>query len=238
MAFAAEGAHVALCARNSSKLDGLASEIRQRFGVRVHTGAFGVQEAERLREFAGSTATELGRLDICVSNAGGPPARQFFDTSEADWQDAFAINLQAAVNLARFAIPFMQRQRWGRFVAVSSLSVRQPQPMLVLSNTVRAGILGLIRSLSNEFARDGITFNNVGPGYTATNRLLDLVAAKAKSESRTAAEIEADWIDDIPVGRLGKPEEIADAVVWLASERAAFITGQTVLVDGGMYKGL
>jgi 3-oxoacyl-[acyl-carrier protein] reductase len=132
----------------------------------------------------------------------------------------------------------MQRERWGRIITISSVTVRQPLPQLVLSNTIRTGVLGLIRSLSNEFAKDGITVNNVGPGYTATDRLKDLSSRVASSTGRTEAEVEQAWIDQIPVGRLGKPEDIADAVVWLASERASFITGQTLLVDGGMYKGI
>ncbi len=238
LAFAAEGTHLALCARNVGKLEQLADEIRTRFTVKVHTAAFNVQQSDQLLSFVESTAQLFGRLDICVANAGGPPARGFLETTDKEWEAAFAQNLQSAVNVARFAIPHMQRRRWGRIVVISSITVRQPQPQLVLSNTIRAGVLGLIRSLSNEFAKDGITANNVGPGYTATNRLLELKAHAAEASGRTGEQIEEDWIRDIPVGRLAKPEEVADAVVWFASERAAFITGQTLLVDGGMYKGL
>ncbi len=229
---------MALCARGAEKLEQLAAEIRTRFAVQVQTAALDVQQSDRLQSFIESTVQTFDRLDICVANAGGPPPRPFLETTDQDWDSAFALNLQSAVNLARYAIPHMQRRRWGRIVTISSITVRQPQPQLVLSNTVRAGVLGLIRSLSNEFGKDGITANNVGPGYTATSRLLELKAHGAKSSGRRAEQIEEEWIRDIPVGRLGKPEEVADAVVWLASERAAFITGQTVLVDGGMYKGL
>jgi 3-oxoacyl-[acyl-carrier protein] reductase len=132
----------------------------------------------------------------------------------------------------------MQRQRWGRIVTISSITVRQPQPQLVLSNAVRAGILGLVRSLANEFGPDGVTVNNVGPGYTATDRLKELTAHRSAVTGKTEADIEKVWVEQIPLGRLGKPEELADAIVWLASERASYITGQTILVDGGMYKGL
>ena len=229
---------MALCARNAERLEHLGEEIRIRFGVKVRTSAFPVQQVDQLQAFVQSTAEAFERLDICVANAGGPPARDFLQTTDAEWSTAFEQNLQSAVNLARFAVPHMQRRGWGRFVAITSISVRQPQPQLVLSNTVRAGVLGLIRSLSNEFAKDGITANNVGPGYTATNRLLELKAHQAKVSGRTGEQIEEEWIRDIPVGRLAEPGEIADAVVWLASERAAYITGQTLLVDGGMYKGL
>ncbi|MBV9224183.1 MAG: SDR family oxidoreductase [Acidobacteriaceae bacterium] len=238
LAFAAEGAHLALCARNGQSLDALASEIRRQHKVQVHTGAFDVRDAGAVEAFVGNVHNVLGSVDICVTNAGGPPAKDFLQTTDADWDDAFALNLHSAVVFARAVIPFMQRERWGRIVTISSMAVRQPLPQLVLSNTIRTGILGLIRTLSNEFAKDGITVNNVGPGYTATGRLKDLSSRIASSTGRTEVDVEQAWIDQIPVGRLGKPEDIADAVVWLASERASFITGQTLLVDGGMYKGM
>jgi 3-oxoacyl-[acyl-carrier protein] reductase len=175
---------------------------------------------------------------VCVPNAGGPPAREFLETSDRDWDDAFALNFRSAVAFARAVLPHMQRQQWGRIVTISSVTVRQPLPQLVLSNAVRAGILGLIRSLANDFGPYGITVNNVAPGYTATDRLKELAAHRSASTRKTQAEIEKVWVEQIPLGRLGKPEELADAIVWLASERASYITGQTILVDGGLYKGL
>lgn len=238
LAFAAEGAHLALCARDGQSLNTLASELRQQHGVQVHTEAFDVRDTLAIETFVQNVHDALGSVDICVTNAGGPPAKDFLQTTDADWDSAFALNLHSAVVFARAVIPFMQRERWGRIITISSMTVRQPLPQLVLSNTIRTGILGLIRTLSNEFAKDGITVNNVGPGYTATDRLKYLSSRIASSTGRAEADVEQDWIDQIPVGRLGKPEDIADAVVWLASERASFITGQTLLVDGGMYKGL
>jgi 3-oxoacyl-[acyl-carrier protein] reductase len=121
---------------------------------------------------------------------------------------------------------------------ISSITVRQPQPQLVLSNAVRAGVMGLVRSLANEFGKDGVLVNNVAPGYTATERLKELSERRALVSGQTEEEIERTWIEQIPLQRLGRPEELADAIVWLASERASFVTGQTILVDGGMYKGL
>ena len=237
-AFAQEGAHLALCARNKQTLDAFASELRQQYKIQVHTEALDVRDASAVETFIQNARGVLGSVDICVTNAGGPPAKDFLQTTDADWDNAFGLNLRSAVAFARAVIPHMQRERWGRIITISSLAVRQPLPQLVLSNTIRTGILGLIRTLSNEFAKDGITVNNVGPGYTATDRLKELSSRIAASTGRTEAEVEQAWIDQIPVGRLGKPEDIADAVVWLASERASFITGQTLLVDGGMYKGI
>ena len=238
LAFAAEGAHLALCARNEQSLNALASELHRQHKIQVHTEAFDVRDAVAVETFVGNVHNALGSVDICVTNAGGPPAKDFLQTTDADWDNAFALNLRSAVVFARAVIPFMQRERWGRIVTISSITARQPLPQLVLSNTIRTGILGLIRSLSNEFAKDGITVNNVAPGYTATDRLKELSSRIAASTNRTEEEVEQAWIDGIPVGRLGKPEDIADAVVWLSSERASYLTGQTILVDGGMYKGL
>jgi 3-oxoacyl-[acyl-carrier protein] reductase len=238
VAFAQEGAHLALCARNKQSLDNLATELRQQFKIQVHTEALDVRDASVVEAFVQNVYQVLGSVDICVINAGGPPAKDFLQTTDADWDSAFELNLRSAVVFARAVIPHMQRERWGRIVTISSLAVRQPLPQLVLSNTIRTGILGLIRTLSNEFAKDGITVNNVGPGYTATDRLKELSSRIASSTGRTEAEVEQAWIEQIPVGRLGRSEDVADAVVWLASERASFITGQTLLVDGGMYKGI
>jgi 3-oxoacyl-[acyl-carrier protein] reductase len=238
IAFAAEGAHLALCARNTQALEQLAGDLRERFGVQVHVEACDVHSRTAIEEFVRNAHNLFERIDVCVTNAGGPPAKQFLETTQAEWEDAFALNLRSAVDFARAVIPYMQKQRWGRIVTISSITVKQPQPQLVLSNAVRAGIMGLVRSLANEFGKDGITVNNVGPGYTATDRLLELAERRSAATGKSTKEIEQSWVDQIPVGRLGKPEEIAETIVWLASERASFITGQTILVDGGMYQGL
>ena len=237
-ALAAEGAHIALCARNPEALERAAAAIRQRFHVEAHAAPFDVRDSAAVDRFVQNVHGVFGRIDVCVTNAGGPPAKDFLQATDQDWDDAFALNLRSAVAFMRSVVPFMQKARWGRIITISSVTVRQPQPQLVLSNAVRAGVMGLIRSLANEFGKDGITVNNVGPGYTATDRLKELSARRAAASGQSEKQIEQTWIDQIPLGRLGQPEEIADAIVWLASERASFVTGQTILVDGGMYKGL
>jgi 3-oxoacyl-[acyl-carrier protein] reductase len=237
-AFAAEGAHVAICARNRAALEQLAGELRTQFGIRVHSESCDAHDRSATEQFVRNANAFFDRIDVCVTNAGGPPARQFLETTQADWEHTFALNLRSAIDFAQAVIPHMQKQRWGRIITISSITVKQPQPQLVLSNTIRAGIMGLVRTLANEFGKDGITVNNVGPGYTATDRLLELAERRAAATGQTTKEIEQSWIDHIPVGRLGKPEDIADAIVWLASEHAGFVTGQTILVDGGMYQGL
>jgi 3-oxoacyl-[acyl-carrier protein] reductase len=142
------------------------------------------------------------------------------------------------VYFAREVIPHMQRQHWGRFLTITSVTTKQPVADLVLSNAVRAGVVGLVKSLANEFGKDGILVNNVAPGYTATDRLKNLAKARSASQGKTEKEVFEAWAADAPLKRVAEPREIADAIVWLASERASFITGQTILVDGGTYKGM
>ena len=238
LGFAAEGSHLALCARNRDALERLAGEIRRDYKVRTYTEAVDVRDTAALENFVGNTARHFDRVDVCVTNAGGPPARDFLETTDQEWDEAFRLNLRSSAAFARAVLPYMQRHRWGRIIMISSITVRQPQPQLVLSNAIRTGILGLVRSLATEFGKDGITVNNVAPGYIATGRLLELSAGRAAALNKKPQDIESTWVEQIPLARLGKPEEVADAIVWLASERASFVTGQTVLVDGGMYKGL
>lgn len=238
LGFASEGCHLALCSRNIAALNGLAETIRRDYHIQVHTDALDVSDSAAVTRFADETVRMFDRLDVCVANAGGPPAKHLLETNDDDWDSAFQLNLRSAAGLARAVIPHMQRRKWGRFITISSITVREPQPPLILSNAIRTGILGLVRTLATEFGPSGILVNNVAPGYTATDRLNELIAHRATASHETKEQIEKQWVDEIPLGRLGRPEEVADAIVWLASERASFITGQTVLVDGGMYKGL
>ena len=176
--------------------------------------------------------------DICVTNAGGPPAKGFLAASLEDWQKAVDANFLSNVYFAREVIPHMQRKKWGRIITITSITTKQPVTDLVLSNAVRAAVVGLVKSLANEFGKDGILVNNVGPGFTATDRLLELAKARSAATGKPEKDFLDGWAAETPVKRLGEPRELADTIVWLASERASYITGQTVLVDGGMYKGL
>jgi 3-oxoacyl-[acyl-carrier protein] reductase len=238
LAFAAEGANLALCARNAEALNQVAEEARRVYGVEAYTATFDVADDEGVRQFADSVHRHFGRIDICVTNAGGPPAKPFAKTTMAEWDSAYRLNLRSIVSFAHAVLPRMQQQRWGRFITITSIAVKQPILELVLSNAVRTGVLGLVRSLATQYGPDNITVNNVGPGYTATDRVKELAQTNAQATSGTIADYEAQMVKDIPLRRLAKPEEVADAIVWLASERAAYITGQTILVDGGVYRGL
>ena len=144
----------------------------------------------------------------------------------------------STVHLCRSVIPYMQRHRWGRIITITSISVKQPIPDLVLSNSVRAAVVGLVKSLSNEFGKDGILVNNVAPGYTTTERLQELAQVRALAAGTSPQQICDTWAAETPVRRLGHPKEIADVILWLASERASYVTGQTILADGGIYRGL
>jgi 3-oxoacyl-[acyl-carrier protein] reductase len=236
--FAAEGTHLALCARNLEGLEQVAAEARERFGVEVLTAKVDVAEDEAVRQFVRSVEARFGRIDICVTNAGGPPAKLFLDTTMEEWDRAYQLNLRSVVSFAQAVLPFMQGRKWGRLVTITSITVKQPVLNLVLSNAIRTGVVGLVRSLAEQFGGDGITVNNVGPGFTATERMKELAGKQAQGSGRSQEEALQTFVKDVPLGRMAKPEEVADAIVWLASERASYITGQTLLVDGGAYRGL
>ncbi len=237
-AFAAEGCRLGMCARNGPALEKAAQQIRSQYNAEVHCEPLDVTDAAAVHRFVSSVADRFGAVDICVTNAGGPPAKGFLAASIEDWRRAVDSNFLSAVYFAREVIPYMQKKHWGRIITITSITTKQPVADLVLSNSVRTAVVGLVRSLANEFGKDGILVNNVGPGYTATDRLKELAKTRAANSGKSEQEIFAGWAVDSSLGRIGDPRELADTVVWLASERASYITGQTVLVDGGAYKGL
>ncbi|HTV16768.1 MAG TPA: SDR family oxidoreductase [Acidobacteriaceae bacterium] len=238
LGLAAEGAHVALCARRQDAVEAVAAEARTAFGVEAFTQAFDVSDDAAVRAFVAAAHRKFGRIDVCVPNAGGPPAKPFLATTMEEWERAWQLNLRSAISFSHAVLPHMQQQHWGRIVTLTSYTVKQPVPELVLSNTIRAGVMGLVRSLAGQFGRDGITVNNVGPGFTATDRSRSLLETRAKNQGTSVEAVQASLEKEIPVGRMATPEEVAAMFVFLASESAASITGQTFLVDGGSYKGL
>jgi 3-oxoacyl-[acyl-carrier protein] reductase len=237
-AFAAEGCKVAMCARNEATLTRAADAIRARYPTEIFSETCDVTQPKAVHDFVEKVLARFGGVDVCVTNAGGPPAKGFLAASYEEWQRALEFNFLSTVYFANEVIPHMQKKRWGRIVTITSITTKQPIADLVLSNAVRAGVVGLVKSLANEFGKDGILVNNVGPGFTATERLKELAADRSQGSGKTQQEVFEGWAADAPLKRLGEPREIADAIVWLASERASYITGQTILVDGGMYKGL
>lgn len=237
-AFAAEGCRVAMCARNSDRLEAAADKIRRQTGAEVFARPVDVTDPAAVEEYVRGVVEQFGTLDICVTNAGGPPAKGFLACSLDDWRRAVEANFLSTVYFCRQVIPHMQRKRWGRIITLTSITTKQPVRDLVLSNAVRAAVVGLVKSLSNEFGKDGILVNNVGPGYTRTDRLKELARTRSLAQAKSEEEIFAAWAADAALERVADPGEVAATIVWLASERASYITGQTILVDGGAYKGL
>lgn len=175
-------------------------------------------------------AKEFGRLDILFCNAGGPPAAAFKDQPAEAWQRALELNLLSTINLARTAVPIMQKARWGRIICLVSIAAKQPLPGLILSTTARAGVLGFAKALSDEVATDGITVNCINPGFIATERVEELQKAKP--------DMMKQMVTQIPMKRIGTPDELAAAVTFLASERASYITGAVLQVDGGFTRSI
>ncbi len=235
---AAEGCNVALCARTETTLREAAAALRERYKVTVFERAFDVTDVAAVQAFVSAVAEKFGRIDICVTNAGGPPAKNFLSVSMDEWRRAVELNFLSTVAFCQAVIPHMQKRRWGRIVTITSVSVKQPVADLIMSNAVRSAVVGLVKSLSNEFGKDGILVNNVGPGYTATERLKSLAATRALAAGASPDEMMDRFASMTALQRVGEPREFADAVVFLASERASYITGQTLLIDGGAYKGL
>jgi 3-oxoacyl-[acyl-carrier protein] reductase len=219
LGLAAEGAKLAICARGEDQLRRTAAEI----GSDVCAEVVDVTVESQVREFVDVVVRKFGRVDICVTNAGGPPAKRFSETTLEDWRTAVDLNFMSTLYFARAVLPRMQERRWGRLITLTSMAVLQPINGLILSNAARTAVRGLVKSLSNEYAVYNVLVNNVCPGYTATERLKKL-GAHPESE--------------IPLGRIATPEEIASVVVFLASERASYITGVSILVDGGWTKAL
>jgi 3-oxoacyl-[acyl-carrier protein] reductase len=236
-----EGAHVTLCSRDSARLNAAADEVRGAAAdpsVRVLPVAADLARPEQIRALVGQTMAGFGRVDILVTNAGGPPVAAFPDLDDPAWELGIGLTLMSVVRCVREVLPIMQKQRWGRIVNITSISARQPIDDLIVSSTLRPGILGLAKVLANQYSRDGILVNNVTPGYILTDRQKEIGAARAGKRGISYEQYMLDLVRDVPAGRLGTPAELADVVVFLCSERAAYVSGATVSVDGGMAKGL
>jgi 3-oxoacyl-[acyl-carrier protein] reductase len=235
---AAEGARLVICARGREALEAARDEIAARSRADVRAVVADVSTMEGIDRVAREAADHFGQVDILVNNAGGPPSGPFEKHDWGAWETAVHLTLRSAVELTRLVLPGMRDRRWGRVLNVTSIAVKQPVDGLMLSNSVRAAVTGWARSLANEVAREGITVNNVMPGYHATERVAQLNEATAKREGLDLQEIQRRIDSQIPMRRLGDPREFAAMVAFLASERASYITGQSIAVDGGWIRSL
>lgn len=235
---ASEGAHVAMCARGPETLEEAAAAVSAAGPGEVLAIRADLSHADEAARVVVETLERFGHIDVLVNNAGGPPAGSFEDHDREAWQAAIRLNLESALELTRRVLPGMKERGWGRIINITSVSVKEPVDGLILSNSVRAAVTGFAKSLSNEVAASGITVNNALPGYTRTGRLEELAEALSRKQGITPEEVEAGWTSVIPAGRLGEPREFAALVAFLASERASYINGVSVTVDGGRTRAL
>ncbi|MCK5051215.1 MAG: SDR family oxidoreductase [Candidatus Cloacimonetes bacterium] len=235
---ASEGANVIICSRNLESLQKAKSEITKKTNTVVSVIACDVTNEKQVKQMIDSIIDEFGTIDILVTNAGGPPAGGFSDFNVEDYRKAVELNLLSTVSLCQKVVPLMQKQKWGRIVMMTSVSVKQPIANLILSNTARTGVIGFMKSLSNEVAKDGITVNSICPGYTKTQRIENLAEAFTNSRKGTIEDFYKKLEAEIPMKRIGSPEEFAQSVAFLVSEGAGYITGVSLKVDGGFAKGL
>ncbi len=235
---AREGAKVAICALDDPNLPEAAQIIKKETGVDIYTIPADVSREEEARAFVRKSIEHYGTVDILVNNAGGPPSMTFLEIDDSLWYQGFRLNLMSTIVMTREAVPVMKAKRWGRIINMTSIAVKQPIDGLILSNTVRSGVIGFAKSLSNELAPFNITVNSVCPGYTLTDRVRNLSKVVAQKQGTTPEAVIKKWESEIPMARLGTPEEFAALVTFLASEQAGYITGAAIQIDGGWYKGV
>jgi 3-oxoacyl-[acyl-carrier protein] reductase len=235
---AREGAKVVICARDADELAATADEICAETGSHVLWLAVDLTAPAQIRHLAEETLRRFGRIDVLVTNNGGPPTGYFDDFGDETWLAAHQLTLMSVVRLIRSVLPAMRLQEWGRIVNITSISVKQPMDDLLMSNVYRPGVVALAKTLSTQVAADGITINNVAPGYTRTERVAEIFDARAAAQAKSTEQVLSETTAGYPMKRMGEPEELAALVTFLASERASYITGTTIPVDGGYVKGL
>lgn len=237
-ALAQEGCRVVMASRDAGRIEDAAARLREETGASVEVLVADLGRAGEAEALVAAAIQKMGGLDILVHNAGGPPAGDTASITPEQWQQAFEANLMSFVRTARAAVPEMKKGGWGRIVAIASSSIKQPIPNLVLSNALRPGVLGVAKTLSREVAKDGILVNVVAPGRIATERIEQLDRLAAERTGQTPEAVREASLLHIPLGRLGRPEELGRVVAFLCSEAASYVTGAAVQVDGGAMASL
>ncbi len=236
--FAAEGCRVAICSRDKEELLKTSQDIKRKYSFEPVWCVCDLNKPKDIENTVETVSKQFGKIDILINNCGGPEPGYFQELADADWQNAFEQVLLSTVRLCNLVIPDMMLKEWGRIVNITSVAAKQPMDKLMLSNSLRNGVIGFAKTLSNEVAKYNITVNNVAPGYTLTNRIYDLAVNRGKQNNKSHEEVLIEMAREIPINRLASPEEIASVVLFLASNKASYITGNTVQVDGGLTKGI
>ncbi len=238
LALAREGCKVAVCARSEGPLKETAAAIRRETHADVLEVPADVSHADEAVGFVERTRDHFGGIDLLLANAGGPPTGRLETLTDEQWSQAFDLTLMSAVRMIRAAAPSMKPRGGGSIVVITSISVKQPLDNLLLSNALRAAVVGVVKTASREYAPDRIRVNAVVPGYIATGRMTEIIRVRAERDGKSFDEAQKTEIGQIPLGRMGKPEEVADLITFLLSERASYITGAAIQVDGGLYRGV
>ncbi|TFG13931.1 MAG: SDR family oxidoreductase [Promethearchaeota archaeon] len=238
--FYKEGANVVICSRSQENLILAKQYIENKYSSEKTNKIVPIVAdlcfEDQISLLVEKTIQEFGRIDILVHNAGGPPSAPIEKITMKDWDDSINLNLLSFIRTVYKVLPYMKKQKFGRIIAITSVSVKQPLDNLVLSNTTRLGVVGFAKTLANEYAKDNILVNVVCPGPTLTDRMKDLIDLTVQSTSKSEEDVMKNWTEQIPLGRLGKPEELASLIAFLTSQKATYITGTTIQVDGGFVK--
>lgn len=233
LGLAREGAHVAIISRDHARIEAAAQDIRNATGAQVLAITADVTRAVDIQRAVDETVKTFGTIHILITNAGGPPPAAFMALTDEQWQSAVNLTLMSAVRMSHAVVPLMQKQKWGRIIHLSSYSVKHPIENLMLSNSIRSAVVGLGKTQAMELARDGILVNSVLPGWTVTERVEQLLTDRATRNRSNLRDEFAKIEKEIPMGRMGKPEEFANVVVFLASECASYVNGVALPIDGG-----
>jgi len=238
LGLAKEGAKVVIFARHKKDIDETAHEISSSMNSEVLPIVADVTKTEDIQKVVKTTIEKFGNVHILVNNAGGPPVASFAELTDDMWMNSVSLTMMSLIRMTREVLPHMLKNKWGRIINIASLTAKQPINDLIISSTLRPGILGLAKILSNQYSKFGILVNNVCPGHYLTKRQEEIIKKRSTERNITAEEYIQQHSNEIPIGRFGKPEELANMIVFLCSEKAGYVTGSTISVDGGLVKGL